>query len=123
MLDEGVPDSVGKVLRSAGHRVTYLNQTLLRGSRDQLVVAYAVLNQSILVAIDGDMRQIARGHGISKTGYRQLSLLKLSCREPLAARRVTECLSLIEHEWHFSSLDKDRRLFIDIGDSVIRTHR
>jgi hypothetical protein len=32
-------------------------------------------------------------------------------------------MSLILHEWSISEESRDRRMFIDIGDSVIRTIR
>jgi predicted nuclease of predicted toxin-antitoxin system len=109
-IDEGAPDSVGVVLREAGHKVLYLNQgkVLPRGSKDPLVCEFAMMNDAILVATDGDMRQFARSHGISNSRYKKLNLLKLSCREPIAAARVKSAMTLIEHEWHCSSAGKGK---------------
>jgi predicted nuclease of predicted toxin-antitoxin system len=122
-LDEGVPDSVGKVFVEAGHKVILLNKTLPRGSSDQFVCGFAQMNDAILVATDGDMKQIARGHGVGASKYRRLSLLKLSCREPRAAERVRAAMTLIEHEWHCGAQAVGRRLFMEILDSAIRTNR
>jgi predicted nuclease of predicted toxin-antitoxin system len=122
-LDEGVPDSVGAMLRSSHHKVILLNKTIPRGSTDEFVCDYAQINEAILVALDGDMRQIAKDIGVGKSKFKKLSLVKLSCREPAAARRMKEALSLIEHEWHVSSSSDGRRIFIDISDGVIRSHR
>ena len=123
-LDEGVPDSVGQVLKKAGHKVLFFNtgKYIPRGSKDIVVCAAALLNEAILVATDGDMKQIARQHGVSGSAYSRLSLLKLSCSEPEAANRVAACLSLIEHEWHVGN-GRERRLFVEILTSVIRCVR
>lgn len=122
-LDEGVPNAVGRAFAKAGHKVLYLNRILARGTTDQLVSAFAQLNDAILVATDNDMRQIARGHGVGNSRYRTLSLVKLSCSEVDAATRVVAAMSLIEHEWHVSATAAQRRIFIDIGPTVIRTYR
>ncbi len=124
-LDEGVPNDVGRVFQECGHKVIYLNKNdeLPRGSKDQLVCAYAQINDAILIATDGDMKTLAMGHGFTKSNYRQLSLIKLSCFEPNAADRVKSAMSLIEHEWHVSPQTDKRRIFIEILDSVIRTTR
>lgn len=122
-LDEGVPNSVGFAFKDAGHKVIFLNNTITRGTSDILVCAFAALNEAILVAIDGDMRQIARGYGVSNGQYKNLNLIKLSCAETVAASRVKLFMTLIEHEWHVAGGTTGRRLFVDIGDTVVRTYR
>lgn len=122
-LDEGVPDSVAKTLRSAGHDAVLLRESgVARGSPDQLVCAYAEVTEAILVALDGDMKQLAKAHGAGRGRFKRLNLLKLSCFEPNAARRITDALSLIVHEWHAGE-GRTRRLYIEIGESFIRTIR
>jgi hypothetical protein len=69
------------------------------------------------------MKQIARHHGVGNQRFKKMSLLKLSCKEPHAALRVEQALSLIEHEWNFSEEKRARRLFVEIGDGFIRTTR
>lgn len=73
--------------------------------------------------MDGDMRKVAQRRGVGQRRFRRLSLIKLSCRETKAAARVDEAMSLIEHEWKIASQKSDRRIFIEIGDGVIRTVR
>ena len=122
-LDEGVPDSVGHVFMEAGHQVAFLNKTLARGSSDQLVCAIADINDAILVALDGDMKRIARQYGIGQRQFLRLGLIKLSCYEPSAAERVRTAMSLIEHEWMATEGREGRRIFVEISDMVIRTFR
>ena len=122
-LDEGVPRAVGRLLSELGHDVIYLQEATATGSPDQLVCAVAEANNAILVALDSDMKRLANRHGVGQKRYRKLSLLKLSCREPNAAARIAVALSLIDHEWAYSAANKDRRIFIDIGDASISTRR
>jgi predicted nuclease of predicted toxin-antitoxin system len=122
-LDEGVPVSVGRVFETRGHEVIYLAEALQPGSPDPLVCAAAEANDAILVAHDGDMREHARRHGVGQRRFRRLSLIKLSCRESQAARRVDEAMALIEAEWERSQGSDDRRIFVEIKKSVILTRR
>ena len=122
-LDEGVPDTVGRVFAEHGHDVIYLREAIKEGSSDTLVCAAAEANDAILVALDGDMRQIARGHGVGGGRFKRLSLIKLSCPEPQAANRVEQAMSLLEHEWQYSEGKVARRMFVEISAHVIRTVR
>ena len=122
-LDEGVPDSVGHAFLEAGHQVGFLNKSLARGSPDHLVCAIADINDAILVALDGDMKRIAQSYGIGARTYLKMGLIKLSCFEPEAAQRVRAAMSLIEHEWNVSEGSTGRRIFVEISDKVMRSHR
>lgn len=122
-LDEGVPASAGRALKECGHEVIYLKDAIAPGSPDPLVCAAAEANEAILVAHDADMQKLASRKGFGQRRYRKLSLIKLSCRESKAAQRLTEAITLIEHEWVRGAASSDRRIFIDIGKDVIRTYR
>jgi predicted nuclease of predicted toxin-antitoxin system len=122
-LDEGVPDSVGHVFMEHGHQVGFLNKTLARGSSDQLVCVIADINEAILVALDGDMKRLAQSYGITRRQFLRLGLIKLSCYEPDAPKRVRQAMSLIEHEWMHTEGQAGRRIFVEISDNVIRTFR
>jgi predicted nuclease of predicted toxin-antitoxin system len=123
LLDEGVTVSAGRVLQDAGHEVIFFdNSGLAKSSSDPLVCITALANDAILVAQDGDMKTLAGGHGITRARFRTLSLLKLKCRESESPRRLTEAMSLIEHEWAVGE-GRERRFFVEIGDAVIRTYR
>jgi len=56
LLAEGVPVSVAKVLKEAGHDVLLHWDVLARGSPDAVVCAAAEINECILVACDKDVR-------------------------------------------------------------------
>lgn len=122
-LDEGVPRAVGRLLSAEGHIVIYLEEAVALGSEDQIVATAAIANDCILIALDGDMRVIAKRNGISNSRYKSLSLLKLSCNEVQAANRVKQFLPLILSEWFISEEKRARRLYVDIGDSRVIVHR
>ncbi len=83
----------------------------------------AMQANAILVAIDSDMKQIAKAYGIGKNKFAALNLIKLACSEVDAARRVRQTMSLIEHEWLNADPESPRRLFIEIQSAAIKTHR
>jgi predicted nuclease of predicted toxin-antitoxin system len=122
-LDEDVPVSTGKALERAGHDVIYFDSSGVgKSSADPVVCLAADINKAILVAHDGDMKTLAKGHGVTPARFKALNILKLSCRESVGPRRVAEAMSLIVHEWRKGN-GRERRLFVVLGDQVIRTHR
>ena len=124
LLDEGVPVSVGKVFEAAGHDVTYFNQSgLAKGAADPVVCAAAQASGAILVAADHDMKRLAKGHGIGSARFKEMGLIRFECEKPKAAKRLTEALSLIEHEDSLVSKGKTARVFVVIAKATIRVHR
>lgn len=124
LLDEGVPVSVGSVLENAGHEVVFFNASgLAKGTPDPAVCAAAESQDAILVAADADMRALARGHGITPARFKKMGLLRFACPSPMAATRTEAALSLIEHEWEKVKGGHCERLFIVLGEGVMRTHR
>lgn len=123
LVDEGVPDAVGRAFEARGHHVTYANRSLARGSADQLVCMAALNDGAILVAADHDMKALARAMGANNQRFRTMSLIKLSCRKPEAAEKVKAAMSLIEHEWLCGTHRTGRRLWIEIQPAVIRIVR
>jgi predicted nuclease of predicted toxin-antitoxin system len=123
LLDEGVPSDVAKAFAANGHEVIPFEEAVKRGAEDLLVCAAAEANNAILVAFDKDMSQIARRLGISGSRFKKLSLIKLGCSEPLAAKRLAQAMSFIEHEWAVADTKAGRRLFVEIGTHVLRSWR
>lgn len=122
-LDEGVPDGVGRKFEEFGHEVIYLRQAIATGSPDDLVCLAAEMNNAILVAIDGDMKQLVKRFGIGQNRFKKLSLIKFSCKESQAVNRLEASMTLIEHEWKVSERKSGRRLFIEIKKDQIKTMR
>jgi predicted nuclease of predicted toxin-antitoxin system len=125
LLDAGVPVQVGRVFEDYKHFVIYHKDVLPERTPDEAVCAAAMANSAILVAIDGDMKQIARRFGVTPRGERfnRLNIIRLACNEVLASKRLEQAMSLIEHEWHVSDEKMARRLWVDVGAHHIRSNR
>jgi len=125
LLDAGVPDSVGAVFAKNGYAVLYHRNVLPEQTADEVVCATALANDSVLVAIDGDMKQMAKRYGITPQGERfdRLCIIRLCCNEVLAAKRLEQAISLINHEWTFTQGKAARRMWVDICPHQLRTHR
>ena len=97
---------------------------LIRGSRDELVCIAAEANDALLVAFDNDMKQLARRHGVTPAKFKcKPATPDSSAREPNAAHRLEEAMSLLEHEWTISQKVASQRVFVVIGKQVLRSHR
>jgi hypothetical protein len=81
------------------------------------------MNEAVLVSLDSDFKTLAPRAGVGKARFRTLSRIGLKCSEPQAARRIKAALSLIVHEWTVAQSSNDKRMIIEIGNSVIRIIR
>jgi predicted nuclease of predicted toxin-antitoxin system len=125
LLDEGVPDSVADTLKKLGHVAILHRDVLLSGASDEVVCAAALANDAILIAIDSDMKQLAKKYGVTPKGPRfdKLHIIRLCCEEPLAAKRLEQAISLIIHEWNFTMEKSARRLWVDVAPHFLRSYR
>ena len=125
-LDAGVPDAVARAAEDHGHEVIKYRDALVEAVKDDVVAATALASEAVLVAIDGDMSQIARRYGkklMEDDRFKRLSLVHLRCPEVRAAGRLDQAISLIEHEWAFCKRKTSRRMWIEIGSHHLRTNR
>lgn len=122
-IDHCVPDSVGRVLKEAGHDVVLLRERLAPDTPDPLVAAAAEMQGAILVSIDSDFKKLAPRANLGQRRFQRLSRIALTCGEPQAAARMKQAISLIELEWSIAQQSRDPRMIIEIGRTVIRTLR
>lgn len=123
LLDASVPVSVGEALSKAGHTTIYHGEVLAEGAKDPLVCLTALQNDAILVAVDKDMKQLTKRFGVTDERFKNLSLLFCGCSLPTASKRITQAMSLIEHEWAHAEEKVGRRLWIEISNHYICTFR
>src|SRR6266404_7735317 len=123
-IDQNVPDSVRRFLLRCGHETVFLRERIPTESPDSLVAAVAENNEAILVTFDPDFKALAGRTGIGRRRFTSLSIIRFEkCRESQATIRIQSAFSLIEHEWAFGNGEQDRRLFVVITATTIRTHR
>lgn len=124
LLDNNVPDSVGRVFAQRGHFVEHVRNILPVDASDPLVATASELDECVLVSCDRDFKLIApripRGH---RARFRRLSRISLECNEYQAAQRVEAAMSLIEMEYEIAATSRDARMFIVIQNTGIKTHR
>lgn len=125
LLDEGAPAPIGVPFRARGHTVINHSDVLSPGASDRLVCATAIMNSAILVAVDRDMKQMAKRFGTSEKGgrYGRMNLLFLNCSGLIAPKRAEHLMSFIEHEWRVTCEKSARTMWIDIGPHYFRSYR
>ena len=123
-VDHCVPDSVGRVLRDAGHEVILLRERIALDSPDPLVAAVSEMHVAVLISLDSDFKSLApRVPKGQRQRFRKLSRIGLRCRAPRCAQRLGVVLSLIEHEWAVAQSSADKRMIVDVGESFVRSIR
>lgn len=122
-LDHNVPLSVRDVFEKAGHEVIVQRDVIPPDSSDPIVALTSALNDAVLVSFDRDHNALAHRHGVSHRRLRLLSRIHLRCEFPQAARRISEALSLIEHEWIVAQGSSDKRMFVEILGHGIKSLR
>jgi len=125
LLDASVPDSVAAVFAKRGHGVILHRDVLPDRTPDEVVCAAALKNDAILVALDNDMKRIAKRYGANpgNTRFARLNLIRIGCNGILGAQRTEQAMTLIEHEWAFTKEKAARRMWIDIEPHSLRSHR
>lgn len=118
-----MPDSVGNVLAAAGHEVIFHRDALADGTKDPVVCQTALANEAILVAVDKDMKQLTKRFGVTDERFKNLSMVFCGCSIPMSSARISQALSLIQHEWGYSKQKVGRRLLVEISNHQITTQR
>ncbi|MGR9476972.1 DUF5615 family PIN-like protein [Rhizobium leguminosarum] len=122
-LDESVPDSVGEALKGAGHEVVFHREALDQGVKDPVVCQAAIKNDAILIAVDGDMKQLSKRFGTTDERLKNLNLIMCACGPVMASRRLENNIDLLALEWQFANAKVGRRLWIEIDKHWITTYR
>ena len=125
MLDASAPDSVGSVFQKHGLEVIFHREVLDEGTPDYVVCATALKHEAILVAVDADIKRLTKRYGSAPdtARFKHLSVIRVGCNGPLAAKRVEQAMGLLESEWAYSQGKVARRLWVDICPHFIKTHR
>ncbi|NPD68280.1 DUF5615 family PIN-like protein [Lichenicola cladoniae] len=121
--DQCVPDSAARTFEKAGHETQFLRMAIAVRTPDPIVAAVAMANRAILLSVDNDFLQIARGAGFSKSKAKKLHLIKISCRPARAAERLEAAMSFIENEWALFLRGGMPRLFIEVSDGFVKSNR
>lgn len=122
--DNCVPDSVGEAVVARRHLLVRLRDVMLTESEDRVVGAACVAGGHILVSCDSDFKAIAKRFNVTKRTYReQLHKIALRCDEPLAAKRLSEAMSIVEHEWALVLAGREVPLSIELTNHAIRIVR
>lgn len=125
LLDEGTPIEAASAFLKRKYRVIYHSDVLSSGAKDELVVATAILNNSILIATDADMKRLVKRFGAPNNSpkYSKLNLIFINCGEELAWKRIEQAMTFIECEWDFVCQKPPRRLWVDIGRHRLTSYR
>ena len=121
----GTPVLAGDPLIKRGYQVILHGDVLGSGAKDEVVVAAAILNSAVLIAIDGDMKRLVRRFGSPNNSekYAKLNLISVSCDEVLASKRIAHAMTFIENEWSVACLKWARRMWVDIGPHRLTSYR
>jgi predicted nuclease of predicted toxin-antitoxin system len=124
LLDHNVPDAVAVVFRNHSHTVVLLREIMPTDSPDPVVATVADMDGAVLVSCDHDFGSIApRILKGMRARFRRLSRITISCAEFHAARRIEEAMEFIELEYRTAQDRPDKRMFLDIQTTGLKTNR
>jgi hypothetical protein len=66
---------------------------------------------------------MAREYGIGSERFKRLNVIKFTCPEPMAAKRLDFAMSFVENEWLSADAKASRRLYVEISKGVLRGWR
>lgn len=121
-LDHNVPESVGRALETAGHQVTRLRECMAKDTKDPVIAVACAEGGLVLVSHDNDFKGVAKRLEVSQRQYRKLHRIDLRCEEPESATRITELMSLIEHEWSVA-LNSGGQMVIAVRSTTVWVQR
>lgn len=125
LLDEGTPVLSASPFLDRGHQVIYHGDVLDSGAKDEIVASTAILNNAALIAVDLDMKRLARRFGSPDNGarFRKLDLIFIGCDPVMAAKRLAHAMSFIENEWSVRCEKAARRLWVSIDNHRLTSYR
>jgi hypothetical protein len=125
LLDEGAPAQIAEPFRARKHGVILFGDVLSPSAKDNVVAATAIQNNAVLIAVDRDMRQLAKRWGNAEDGgrYKRLNLIFIACNAVLAPKRAVHAMSLIEHEWAIACEKTARTMWVTIKPHYIGIYR
>lgn len=119
-LDENVPASVQTILEKHEHKVFWTRDILALGAPDDLVAAIAQDASATLISHDKDFKKIAaRIPNGEKARFRKLNMIRLMCKKPRSAERLSKCLPFIELDYSIRKNTPDKRSIIEIKTDLV----
>lgn len=121
ILDEGVPSSVAQFFRSQDFVTAAVQEYLAPGTPDPVIATATDHLGAMLVSQDRDFKKIARRipEG-NRQRLRRMSRLSLTCKAPQAVNRLERYIDHIKVEISQAATRSDRRVFIEVGDRILR---
>jgi predicted nuclease of predicted toxin-antitoxin system len=119
--DHNVPDSVGAAIVAANHTLTRLRECMSPDSDDKLIAVTCARSGQVLVSHDNDFKEITKRLQLTRF-KNSLHRIDLKCSGPVAAGRMRDVLSLIEHEWFHARL-LGIPMLVTVGSDWIRVRR
>ncbi|MEA2641644.1 MAG: hypothetical protein QOF51_3038 [Chloroflexota bacterium] len=125
LADENVPDSVAEFFRERGHEVHLVRELFLGGTPDPVIARIGDEMGAIIVTWNHkDFKHLAaRIPSGEAARLRNLGRISFRCNEAHGRRRAEELIDLIEFEYAQVQQRHDRRLMIEILESVFRVIR
>ncbi|MEM6277787.1 MAG: DUF5615 family PIN-like protein [Pseudomonadota bacterium] len=121
-LDEGVLVLLGTVLADEGFEVIPFSEGASKGSSDTVVAEAAIANDAVLVAMDRDMRSLAKAMGVSRARFKKLSLLLFRVDAVSSLARVRDAVPYIRLRLELTqAVDFDgRRMWVEVLKTSIK---
>lgn len=120
LLDQCVPDGVGRKLKDSGHDVQFLREALETNAADQMVATQAAQDERIFVSVDRDFKKMAHRLSGDRVYVKSLDVILFTCGQVASVSRVDAALPYIEFAWTRRSSRSSKPMKIEVQGAAVR---
>lgn len=113
-LDHNVAQQVADYLQAEGFRVTLLKDVLVENTEDPIVATHCIQTGDILLTHDNDFKTMRKRLLISRSRFRDLHCILLSCPNARARDRLQFSMPVVLALWDQISAQAHRPLKMQI---------
>lgn len=125
LVDENAPRAVEAFLEERGHAVTVSREEIKAGSPDWQLALYAHWHGMVVVTWNHKhfrsliSRKPQGAPGDPRIMYARASRLSFRCSEVDGAKRLQQCIDLLECEWVLAQERDDMRVIAEIDSEAL----
>ena len=124
LIDEDVPQSAIDFLRERGHEVIEVREQVMPATADEVIALLGEEVDAIVVTFNARhfKRLISKVPQGARRQFFKVGRVALECSQAQVRTRLEAMIESIEFEYEQAQKRADKRVMIEIGNTVFRVH-